>query len=378
MKRIFIPTLFLCLLSLSDAKGQDTLVDKQPQNRAALLEEFTGVNCGYCPAGHVLTNQLMAEHEGRLFVFNLHAPNSNLVTPPSGTADMRTEYGDALATNAGVNTLPLGTVNRHSFNGSLSLGREQWASAIGQVLEMPAYLNVGARATLDWASRELSVEVQLYYTGEAAVEENHIHVALVQNNIQGYQKNGYRRYQASFAGFFPADDPKYSAIVVLYSGQTKGNFYGATWALPAFREIAEYIYSTSPEWKRELDGSRAAAQDAPSFSKGRADEQRIILSELEIAGKKSAMPAVARGGGWVKITADSSLGLVAENYEIESDSLADVTGMGLKDALYILENQGFKVKFNGYGRVAEQRPAPGSSIKRGATVNLILDSDETE
>ena len=58
MKRIFIPTLFLCLLSLSDAKGQDTLVDKQPQNRAALLEEFTGVNCGYCPAGHVLTNQL--------------------------------------------------------------------------------------------------------------------------------------------------------------------------------------------------------------------------------------------------------------------------------------------------------------------------------
>ena len=194
----------------------------------------------------------------------------------------------------------------------------------------------------------------------------------------GYQKNGYRRYQASFAGFFPADDPKYSAIVVLYSGQTKGNFYGATWALPAFREIAEYIYSTSPEWKRELDGSRAAAQDVPSFSKGRADEQRIILSELEIAGKKSAMPAVARGGGWVKITADSSLGLVAEKYEIESDSLADVTGMGLKDALYILENQGFKVKFNGYGRVAEQRPAPGSSIKRGATVNLILDSDETE
>lgn len=200
MKRIFIPTLFLCLLSLSDAKGQDTLVDKQPQNRAALLEEFTGVNCGYCPAGHVLTNQLMAEHEGRLFVFNLHAPNSNLVTPPSGTADMRTEYGDALATNAGVNTLPLGTVNRHSFNGSLSLGREQWASAIGQVLEMPAYLNVGARATLDWASRELSVEVQLYYTGEAAVEENHIHVALVQNNIQGYQKNGYQNPEQSLGG----------------------------------------------------------------------------------------------------------------------------------------------------------------------------------
>ena len=200
MKRIFIPTLFLCLLSLPDAKGQDTLVDKQPQNRAALLEEFTGVNCGYCPAGHVLTNQLLEEHGGRLFVFNLHAPNSDLVIPPNGTADMRTEYGDALASNAGVNTLPLGTVNRHSFNGSLSLGREQWASAIGQVLEMPAYLNVGARATLDWESRELSVEVQLYYTGEASVEENHIHVALVQNNIQGYQKNGYQNPEQSLGG----------------------------------------------------------------------------------------------------------------------------------------------------------------------------------
>ena len=193
----------------------------------------------------------------------------------------------------------------------------------------------------------------------------------------GYEKNGYRRYQASFAGFFPANDPKYSAIVVLYSGETKGNFYGATWALPAFREIAEYIYSTSPEWKRELDGSMAVAQDAPSFSTGRADEQRTVLSELEIAGKKSAMASIAKGG-WIKIKADSSHSLVAERYEIESDSLADVTGMGLKDALYILENQGFKVKFNGYGRVAEQKPAPGSSIKRGATVNLILENYETE
>lgn len=192
----------------------------------------------------------------------------------------------------------------------------------------------------------------------------------------GYQMDGYRRYQASFAGFFPADNPKYSAIVVLYSGKTKGNFYGATWALPAFREIAEYIYSTSPEWNMVLDGSKKGSHGSPGFSVGRAEEQLAILSELDLKGKERLMPLLTRGG-WVAIEGDST-GLRGRTYPVIENSLANVVNMGLKDALYILENQGCHVKFSGYGKVVGQDPAASSRIERGTTVYLKLSGNETE
>ncbi len=192
----------------------------------------------------------------------------------------------------------------------------------------------------------------------------------------GYEMDGYRRYQASFAGFFPADNPKYSAIVVLYSGKTKGNFYGATWALPAFREIAEYIYSTSPEWNRVMDGKRESDNGVPEFSIGKADEQRAILAELDIRGKERIMPLLAKGG-WIEIDGDSA-GISAHRYPVIEDSLANVVNMGLKDAVYILENQGYHVKFSGYGKVVRQNPESGSMVKKGSIIELKLESNETE
>jgi len=69
----------------------------------------------------------------------------------------------------------------------------------------------------------------------------------------GYEQNGYRMYQASFAGYFPADKPKYSMIVVLYSEPTKTTgIYGAAWAAPVFKEIADKIYANTPEWAEEV------------------------------------------------------------------------------------------------------------------------------
>lgn len=65
--------------------------------------------------------------------------------------------------------------------------------------------------------------------------------------------NGYRQHQASFVGFYPSEAPKYSTIVVIYSKKTKKNYYGATWAGPVFRDIAENIYASSPEWNEEWD-----------------------------------------------------------------------------------------------------------------------------
>ncbi len=77
----------------------------------------------------------------------------------------------------------------------------------------------------------------------------------------GYRDaQGYRRHQASFVGFFPSDDPKYSMIVVLYSGKTQGNFYGATWAAPVFKQVADHIYKTHPYWNQPINNEMYAAK----------------------------------------------------------------------------------------------------------------------
>ena len=141
---------------------------------------------------------------------------------------------------------------------------------------------------------------------------------------------GNRKHQASFAGFFPSDNPNYSVIVVLYTNKTKDNFYGGTWAAPVFKKIADKIYSNSPEWNDPIRAKGAAG--APPFT---------------LAG----LPDVSH---------------------TTTDSIPDVTNMGLKDALYLLENMGYTVKFSGRGAVVEQYPKGGEELGYGGVIELKL------
>lgn len=190
----------------------------------------------------------------------------------------------------------------------------------------------------------------------------------------GYEKNGFRRYQASFAGFYPADNPKYSAIVVLYSGETRGNFYGGSWAGPVFKQIADHIYSTSSDWQPVLKGERKTG-DKPDIATGRLDAQGKVLAELGIEFSKGDITE-RNSSGWAKFTEDTLGNLTAMNYSTDNDSLANVVNMGLKDAVYLLENNGYKVAFEGYGKVVGQKPEAGTKLPAGATVTLILKENE--
>lgn len=145
----------------------------------------------------------------------------------------------------------------------------------------------------------------------------------------GYLRNGMKKYQATFCGYFPSENPAYSMIVILYSGETAGNFYGASWAGPVFKEIADFIYANSPEWRSPLPSANKLAKNT--------------------TGKREL-----------------------DNIAEESDSLADVVNMGLKDALYLLENQGFQVSYSGYGKVLAQSPEAGARLKKNGIVTLTL------
>ena len=189
----------------------------------------------------------------------------------------------------------------------------------------------------------------------------------------GYERNGYRRYQASFAGMFPADNPKYSAIVILYSGETRGNFYGGSQAGPVFKQIADHIYSTSPDWKETLQGKEKGKKN-PEIATGRLDAQSKVLAELGMEFAKSGI-SKDNTTGWARFSRDSSGRLTAYNYSTDNDSLVNVVNMGLKDAVYLLENSGYKVKFSGYGKVVEQTPAAGTRLEKDSVVTLKLQKD---
>ena len=189
----------------------------------------------------------------------------------------------------------------------------------------------------------------------------------------GYERNGFRRYQASFAGFFPADNPKYSAIVVLYSGETKGNFYGGSWAGPVFKQIADHIYSTSNDWEPALDGNKKCPGN-PMIATGRLDAQNHVMEELGIHYDKVDIRE-NNTTGWAEFSKDTSGRLLACNFSTDDDSLANVVNMGLKDAVYLLENCGYKVAFQGYGKVVGQEPKAGSRPEKGTTIKLTLKED---
>ena len=181
-------------------------------------------------------------------------------------------------------------------------------------------------------------------------------------------EQGNRRYQASFAGYFPADDPKDSCIVVLYTGPTKGNFYGATWAAPVFKRIADKIYASHPEWNPPLYAHGITPPDSPSIASGLSGNGGMPVDYMPM----SVRPSV-KGRGWIKVEGGGKDVMYAvTDLEIENGIVPDVSGMGLKDALYLLENEGYKVTFTGSGRVASQTPLAGTALERGQNVSLIL------
>jgi cell division protein FtsI (penicillin-binding protein 3) len=149
----------------------------------------------------------------------------------------------------------------------------------------------------------------------------------------GYEENGFKKHQASFAGFFPAEKPVYSGIVVLYTAPTKNNFYGAYWAAPVFKQIADKIYASHPEWEELL-------QPKPSDT---------MLADLIKDNMKAHTPQ-----------------------KPGSKKVLSVKGKTLKEALFLLENQGLTVAFSGLGRVVKQSLPAGTPVVKGQTITLEL------
>ncbi|MGM9735480.1 MAG: penicillin-binding protein [Candidatus Cryptobacteroides sp.] len=141
-------------------------------------------------------------------------------------------------------------------------------------------------------------------------------------------EDGYRKFQATFVGFFPADDPKYTAIVTIYTGLTKSESYGGG-NIPAlvFKDIVDDVWSLDSSWGNQL-------------------------------GRIGKVPQMK--GGFIGTG------------EISDGTVPDLKGMGLRDAVYAIENNGYRCSYEGMGHVISQVPAAGTKIKKGDLIKIVL------
>lgn len=183
----------------------------------------------------------------------------------------------------------------------------------------------------------------------------------------GYGQNGEMKYQASFAGYFPADKPKYSCIVVIQAPEN--NIYGAKVSGTVFKAIADKIYNSDISYHKAINlADNETPFHAPVVKAGNKKETKKVLGSIDESFK-------------VKDADPSSQWIAAEVYPQEitlqkrfigNTTMPNVSGMGLKDAIYILENAGLIVAFKGSGKVKSQSIKPGVAISRGQTVTLSL------
>lgn len=183
------------LLLFSYPMISQTIVSTTPENKKVILEKFTGINCQFCPDGTVVANNIKNNYPDDFFIINIHV--GGYATPGAGQPDFRTPFGTAINNQAGVVGYPAGTINRHVFPGwsqnganGTAMSRNFWSAATNQTLNQSSYVNLGVEASIDVNTRELTVHVEAYYTGDSPVSTNKLNVALLQNNTLGPQVSG--------------------------------------------------------------------------------------------------------------------------------------------------------------------------------------------
>ena len=181
----------------------------------------------------------------------------------------------------------------------------------------------------------------------------------------GYRAGGKINYQASFCGYFPAENPKYSCIVVVYN-PSAGGYYGAETALPVFKDIADKVFSTNLDMHKELQSDSAILAQHPVIKPGFYKDAKTSCEKLNVPYQSSET-----NGTWASTSRD----LKGEKIKAISHSeytVPNVTGMGLRDAIYLLETRGMQVKVIGRGSVCKQSVAAGTKINKGQLITIEL------
>jgi cell division protein FtsI (penicillin-binding protein 3) len=182
---------------------------------------------------------------------------------------------------------------------------------------------------------------------------------------KGY--GGYRnvQYQASFVGYFPADNPKYSCIVVV-NAPSNAVYYGNLVAGPVFKEISDKVYATTLGIQETKIWVGKRGLHVPYSKNGEKGDLKLVLEDLNIDILEKGQLS-----NWIKTTSTDSI-VAFSNLTIKKSLVPNVVHMGLEDAVFLLENAGLKVMVRGFGSIKSQSLSPGSRIKPGDKIVLQM------
>jgi cell division protein FtsI (penicillin-binding protein 3) len=187
----------------------------------------------------------------------------------------------------------------------------------------------------------------------------------VANKNEGYSRNGRKVYQASFAGYFPAEAPRYSCIVVI--NNPLGDYYGATVAGPVFKQIADYVYAYEMGVHEDFEyDSPNIKEDYPGLVAGQKKDIARILDELDLLNGWAFYKSE-----WVETNREED-GVALKNRELKPGVIPNVRGMGATDAVYLLEKSGLRVSLRGVGKVKTQSLRAGDPFRRGQNIVITL------
>lgn len=172
------------------------------------------------------------------------------------------------------------------------------------------------------------------------------------------------KYQASFVGYFPADNPKYSCVVVI-QGPTK-EIYGASVSGTVFKEIADKVYANGLENTRADVEEELAVMAYPYSKNGDRNELKKVFSKMGVPVKDNSGSA----NYVATVTGETNVQMNAKNFD--DNLVPSVIGMGLVDALFVLESKGLSVQINGSGIVKDQSINPGAKLVKGQLIILDL------
>ncbi len=174
-----------------------------------------------------------------------------------------------------------------------------------------------------------------------------------------------RKYITSFVGYFPAHEPRYSAIVLIRNPRGWQQ-YGSNVAAPVFKEIADNIYARDIDMHLAMEKKRAPEPGVfPTIRAGHQEDLVMLCNELGISNHSLTdeewVRAVRNGNSvsWKKNPTAPSL-------------VPDVAGMTFRDALFLLERAGLRVNYAGSGRVTRQSMSPGVRVSKGSIITLQL------
>jgi cell division protein FtsI (penicillin-binding protein 3) len=191
--------------------------------------------------------------------------------------------------------------------------------------------------------------------------------AVIANENKGYKTGGSKKYQASFVGYFPADNPKFTCIVVIVG--PKGQFYGGSVAGPVFRGIADKVYASYLEPAKD---SIPPYAEVPVVKPGLRSDVTLLAQELGFKTQSQNLTAERVA------VANDSMTVYINGVVDAPGTVPDVVGMGAEDAVYILEKSGLRTQINGFGRVFRQSLIPGMPFTKGEIISLELGFDELE